>query len=88
MIKSHLFYRVFKSEYFPNGTILYANQSSGSFAWESKLKSRRVISMDAKWRVGDGMSISVFRDNWLPNASGGRLIASVPGVDQNVKVAY
>ena len=42
--------------------------------------------MGVKWRVGDGMSISVFKDNCLPDALGGSVIASVPGVDQNMKV--
>ena len=38
-----LFYRVFKSKYFPNDTIFDAKQSSGSFAWKIILKARRVI---------------------------------------------
>ena len=45
------------------------------------------VSMGAKWRVGDGLSISVFKDNWIPGASGGRVTASVTGVDANMKVA-
>ena len=45
------------------------------------------VSMGAKWRVGDGLSISVFKDNWIPDASGGRVTASVTGVDANMKVA-
>ena len=57
------------------------------FVWKSILKSKRVISMGAKWRVRGGVSISVFKDNWLPYASGGRVIASVPAVDLNMKVA-
>lgn len=92
--KNSLFYRVFKSKYFPNGTIYYPNgtifyakHSSRSFAWKSILKSRKVISMGAKWRIGDGLSISVFKDNWIPNALGGRVIGTVQGVDENMKVA-
>jgi len=67
-----LFYRVFKSKYFPNDTIFDAKQSSGSFAWKIILKARRVITMVAKWRVCDGRSILVFN-------LGGR-IASSPSV--------
>ena len=78
---------MFKSKYFPNGTIFYAKQSSGSFAWKSILKSRKVISMGAKWRVKDGLSISVFKDKWLLDALGGRVIGTVQGVDESMKVA-
>ena len=85
--KHSLFYREFKSKYFPNGTIFYAKQSSGSFAWKSILKSRKVISMGAKWRVGDGLSINVLKDKWLPGALGGCVIGMVQGVDENMKVA-
>ncbi|XP_075665730.1 uncharacterized protein LOC142635467 [Castanea sativa] len=66
---------------------MLAKQSSGLYAWKSILKSRKVISMGAKWRVGDGLSISVFKDNWILDASGGRVIDSVLGVDENLKVA-
>ena len=45
------------------------------------------MSMGAKWRVGDGLCIIVFKDNWIPDASGGRVTASVTVVDANMKVA-
>ena len=85
--KTPLFYHVFKLKYFPNGTIFYAKQSSGSFAWKSILKSRKVIFMGAKWRVGDGLSISIFKDKWLPDSLGGKVIGMVQGVDESMKVA-
>lgn len=44
--------------------------------------------MGAKWRVsGDGLYISVFKDNWIPDALGGRVVGTVQGVDENMKVA-
>ena len=64
--KNSLFYRVFKSKYFPHGTIFEAKQSSGSFSWKSILKARKVIIMGTKWKVGDGQTIRVFKDCWLP----------------------
>ncbi|XP_050258807.1 uncharacterized protein LOC126703778 [Quercus robur] len=70
---SSLFYRVFKARYFPNGTIFYAKQKSDSYAWKSILRVRKVMVMGAKWRVGDGKSIKVFVDNWLPGSSGGKV---------------
>ena len=52
-----LFYKVFKTKYFPNGTIFDAKASSGSYAWKSILRARKVISMGARWQVGDGSQI-------------------------------
>lgn len=42
-----LFYRVFKAKYFPTGTIFDAKASSGSYAWRSILKARKVILLGA-----------------------------------------
>ena len=53
-----LFYRVFKAQFFPNGSLLFAKDSSlASYAWKSILKGRDVISKGAMWRVGDGKQI-------------------------------
>ena len=78
---------MFKSKYFPTGPIFKAKKSSGSFAWKSILRARKVISMGAKWRIGDGWSIRIFRDNWIPDASGGRVIFVAGGRNEDMKVA-
>ena len=66
--KNSLLYRVFKPRFFPNGTILEAPQSqTGSYAWRSLLKRRDVLMEGLRWRVGDGESINVWRDPWLPS---------------------
>ena len=41
----------------------------GSYAWKSILKGRGIIQTGAKWRVGNGDSIKVYGDNWLPIAT-------------------
>ena len=64
--QSSLFYRVFKAKFFPKGSIFEASVANGSYAWQSILKSRKVISMGMRWRIGDGTSIDIYRDNWLP----------------------
>ena len=45
--ETSLFYRVCKSKYFPNRTIFNAKSFSGSFAWKSILKARKVILLGA-----------------------------------------
>ncbi|KAL4652573.1 hypothetical protein ACB092_01G242000 [Castanea dentata] len=85
--KNSLFYRVFKSKYFPNGSIFYAKQALGSFTWKSILKSRRVILLGAKWRVGDSRSIGIFKDSWIPGLSGERVVSAILGLASDACVA-
>ena len=65
-----LFFRVFKTKYFPNGSIFEAKSSTGSYAWKSILKSRHLIARGARWRVGDRQTIKIFHDAWLPTDVG------------------
>ena len=43
-----------------------AKKSSGSYAWQSILKARSVIADGMLWRVGDGSTIRIYWDKWLP----------------------
>ncbi|XP_075663011.1 uncharacterized protein LOC142632511 [Castanea sativa] len=51
------------------GSILEAKEGKGSFAWKSILKGREIIQKGLLWRVGNGSSIRIFHDNWLPDPS-------------------
>ena len=70
-----LFYRVFKAKYFPRGSIFEAKASSGSYAWQSVLKVRNVISPRMLWRVGDGKNIRIYDDNWIPGTNSARILS-------------
>lgn len=65
MIKIHCFIVFLSLNTSQMGLFFYAKSTLGSFAWKSILKARRVISLGAKWRVGDGGSISIYRDWWI-----------------------
>ena len=61
--QNSLFYRVFKAKYFPRGSIFEASAATGSFAWQSILKARKVVSLGMRWRLGDGRSIKIYDDS-------------------------
>ena len=70
-----LFFRVFKAKYFPRGSIFEAQVVGGSYAWQSILKVRRVISKGMRWRIGDGKSTSIYNDNWLPGRGSAKVVS-------------
>ena len=66
--QNSLFYKVFKSNFFPNCSILEVKEGhGGSYAWRSILRGRGVIRRGAKWRVSDGEKIKIWGDKWLPS---------------------
>ena len=72
--KNSLFYEVFESKFFPNCSIMEAEERhGGSYAWKSILNGKEVIWQGAKWRVGNGESIKLWGDNWLPSLQNLRL---------------
>ena len=86
--KNSLFYRVFKPRFFPNCTIMEAKEGhGGSYAWKSILKGRGVIQRGAKWKVGDGESIKIYGDNWLPTTSLSNVHGPLPSKFQNATVS-
>ena len=49
----------------------------GSFAWKSILGARCVISLGAKWRIGDGFTAQIYMDNWLPRVGDGKVVSPI-----------
>ena len=74
--KETLLYKVFSAKYFPMGNILEASvHPKCSYAWRSILPARDVIRRGAMWRVGDGSSIAIWGQRWLPDQPNGRVIS-------------
>ena len=72
--KDSLFYRVFKSKFFPNCSVLDAKDNpGGSFAWRSILRGRDVLKKGVCWRVGTGENIKLWADPWLPSLENSKL---------------
>ena len=72
-----LFFKFFKTKFFPHGTIFDAKENKGSFAWKSILKGRDVIRQGLKWRIGNGSKVRIFNDAWLPGHRQGKVTSPV-----------
>jgi hypothetical protein len=59
--------RIFKAKYHYSCSILKATLGKKlSLAWRSLLAAQDVVKKGAIWRVGDGKSIKIWEDCWLP----------------------
>ncbi|XP_075655679.1 uncharacterized protein LOC142625834 [Castanea sativa] len=67
--------KVFHAKYFPNGSVLDAKPSVGSYAWQSIVKAKNLVKSGLLWRVGDGKQIKIFEDRWLPGEEPTKVIS-------------
>ena len=58
---------MFKAKFFLNCSVMEAaTPTSASYAWKSIIREREVIRRGAIWRIGDGKSVDIWGDRWLP----------------------
>lgn len=63
-----LVYKCLKARYFPRSNFLEAVDSpNSSFVWKSIIAAQPILKNGCCWRVGDGTSIRVMLDSWIPN---------------------
>ena len=61
-------YQCLKARYFPHYSFLEVVDSSNSlYIWKSIMVAQPVIQKGSCWRVGDGSSIHILQDKWIPN---------------------
>lgn len=59
--------RVLKAKYFPDTDIFHATPKAGmSYAWRSILQGIEVLKKGVIKRVGDGTTVKIWEDPWLP----------------------
>ena len=72
-----LLYKVYKAWYFPYCNVLKAKKGTNlSYAWRSIWQSLEVIRRGVRWRVGNGKSIHIWEDWWLPTPSTHKVIST------------
>ena len=59
-----------KDKYYPNGDFWLANTGCRpSYAWRSILAGRELLQSGCQWRIGNGRSIAMWGDNWIPRST-------------------
>jgi len=81
--------QVLRDKYFPNSTFLQASLGRNpSYAWRSIFKAKAIIEKGMLWRVGNGETIKIWGDKWLPS-SGSSLVQSFPmGMNLDTRVSF
>ena len=60
--------QLYRAKYHPTGDILGTKLGSNlSYAWRSIYNRLEVIRKGTRWRVGNGKTIHIWEDKWLPN---------------------
>jgi hypothetical protein len=79
--------QIFKARYFPSSSFMEASiPNHSSFTWRSIAQARKVITMGSRWCVGDGESISIWNDKWIPTNGGQKVISPMSRLQENAKV--
>lgn len=71
--------RIIKGIYYPHTSVLQAGKGSrASWAWSSLLEGKALIDEGARWLVGNGNSIDIWRDKWILNSDVGYIRPVLP----------
>jgi len=67
-IGESLLARVFKSRYYARSSFMEATTGfQPRYAWRSMLQAREVVEGGARWRIGNGFNVKIWKDSWIPN---------------------
>jgi hypothetical protein len=80
--------RVMKAKYYPDGDFLSAHLGRRpSFAWRSIFQAKRVVEEGLLWRIGDGETVRIWKDQWLPPPLTSLIHSPHHSLDANSKVS-
>lgn len=83
-----LCYKLFKARFFPDYSILDAQDTrGGSYLWRSILSVRDVVKKGMVWRIGDGNSVCIKEDKWLSDKAYRSVSSPLPSIPPNTKVS-
>ena len=83
-----LLYQCFKARYFHRTSVLEATESPNcSFVWRSLVAALPILRLGHCWLVGDGLSINVYQDRWIPEYPTNKPFLSVREDEEEVWVS-
>ena len=82
-----LFFKIFKSKFFPHENVLDSKENRGSFAWKSILKDRDIIWRGMRWRIGDGSFVHIYHDSWLSSDRFGKVLSPIMDISPDATVS-
>ena len=83
-----LVYRVMKARYFPSTDFLHAELGSKhSHAWRGIFSALPVVQAGCWWQVGNGTSICIWTDRWLPRPSTFQVISPPASLPLDSKIS-
>jgi hypothetical protein len=73
--------QVLRAKYYPYGDLLNTKLKKGaSFTWQSLMAGMETFKRGYMWRVGNGASINVWSDAWLPNSPNRKVLTPRGGI--------
>jgi hypothetical protein len=79
--------KVFKEKYYPGENFLEAGLGyRPSYAWRSIWNARKLLKKGLIWRVGDGTSIKIWHDRWIPVPSSFAIQSPIRILDREATV--
>jgi ribonuclease HI len=80
--------KILKAKYFPQTSFLEAKLGSKpSYVWRSIFNAQGLLIEGLQWRVGDGQSIKIWGEKWLPTPSSYSVQSSPRSLTVNCLVA-
>ena len=74
-----LTHRILKARYFPDSNFMEAQLGlKPSYTWRSLLAGRKVLDKGLRWSIGNGQSVRIWADRWLPTPNSFKVASPRP----------
>lgn len=65
--KDSMLHKIYKAKYFPKVNFLESTLGNNpSYAFRDILEAKNLLIQGCRWRIGDGKSVKIWKDNWIP----------------------
>ncbi|CAN0919889.1 Uncharacterized mitochondrial protein AtMg00310 [Linum grandiflorum] len=80
--------RIMKAKYYKNSSVLEAVEGyKPSFIWRSLMSAQDLVWQGSRWRIGNGDSVRIWGDKWLPTLPDFYIPSAPSGLPVNAKVS-